>query len=180
MGVSYLTLDRAANTLSGGEAQRIRLATQIGSQLVGVLYVLDEPSIGLHQNDNAKLIQTLCKLRDIGNTVIVVEHDVDTMLSADYILDIGPGAGKNGGEVVAAGTPKEIMANENSVTGQCLSGKKEIPIPKKRRKGNGKKLLVLGATENNLHDIDVEFPLGTFICITGVSGVENQLSSMKF
>lgn len=170
VGVSYLTLDRAANTLSGGEAQRIRLATQIGSHLVGVLYVLDEPSIGLHQNDNEKLIQTLITLRDIGNTVIVVEHDVDTMLSADYILDIGPGAGKHGGQVIAQGTPKEIMANPNSVTGQYLSGKKEIPMPKVRRKGNGKKLEVLGATEHNLRDVDAEFPLGTFICVTGVSG----------
>lgn len=170
VGVSYLTLDRAANTLSGGEAQRIRLATQIGSQLVGVLYVLDEPSIGLHQNDNEKLIQTLKTLRDIGNTVIVVEHDVDTMLAADYILDIGPGAGKHGGKVIAAGTPKEIMADKNSVTGQYLSGKKEIPTPKKRRKGNGKMLSVLGATEHNLREVDVNFPLGTFVCITGVSG----------
>lgn len=170
VGVSYLTLDRAANTLSGGEAQRIRLATQIGSHLVGVLYVLDEPSIGLHQNDNEKLIQTLVTLRDLGNTVIVVEHDVDTMLSADYILDIGPGAGKHGGQVVAAGTPKEIMANAKSVTGQYLSGKKEIPMPKTRRKGNGKKLEIFGATEHNLLDVDVEFPLGTFLCVTGVSG----------
>ena len=170
VGVSYLTLNRAANTLSGGEAQRIRLATQIGSQLVGVLYVLDEPSIGLHQNDNEKLIKTLTTLRDIGNTVIVVEHDVDTMLSADYILDIGPGAGKHGGEVIAAGTPKEIMANENSITGQYLSGKVEIPIPKKRREGNGKFLEILGATEHNLKDIDVKLPLGCLLCITGVSG----------
>ena len=170
VGVSYLTLDRAANTLSGGEAQRIRLATQIGSHLVGVLYVLDEPSIGLHQNDNEKLIQTLMTLRDIGNTVIVVEHDVDTMLSADYILDIGPGAGKHGGQVIASGTPKEIMANPKSVTGQYLSGKKEIPMPKHRRKGNGKKLEVLGATEHNLRDVDIELPLGTFVCVTGVSG----------
>ncbi|MFA6023780.1 MAG: excinuclease ABC subunit UvrA [Candidatus Gracilibacteria bacterium] len=170
VGVSYLTLDRAANTLSGGEAQRIRLATQIGSRLVGVLYVLDEPSIGLHQNDNEKLIQTLITLRDIGNTVIVVEHDIDTMLSADYILDIGPGAGKHGGEVVAAGTPKEIMANKNSMTGQYLSGKKEIPLPKTRRKGNGKSLEILGASEHNLKNIDVKFPLGTFTTVTGVSG----------
>lgn len=170
VGVTYLTLDRAANTLSGGEAQRIRLATQIGSHLVGVLYVLDEPSIGLHQNDNEKLIKTLTTLRDVGNTVIVVEHDIDTMLSADYILDIGPGAGKHGGHVVAAGTPKEVMQNKNSVTGQYLSGKKEIPTPKKRRKGNEKFLEVLGANEHNLKDIDVKFPLGTFICVTGVSG----------
>lgn len=170
VGVAYLTLDRAANTLSGGEAQRIRLATQIGSHLVGVLYVLDEPSIGLHQNDNEKLIKTMTTLRDIGNTVIVVEHDVDTMLSADYILDIGPGAGKHGGYVVAQGTPKEVMANKNSVTGQYLSGKKEIAVPKKRREGNGKHLEVLGAAEHNLKDIDVKFPLGTLICVTGVSG----------
>ncbi len=170
VGVAYLTLDRAANTLSGGEAQRIRLATQIGSHLVGVLYVLDEPSIGLHQNDNEKLIQTLITLRDIGNTVIVVEHDIDTMLAADYILDIGPGAGKHGGQVIAAGTPKEIMANPKSVTGQYLSGKKEVPTPKTRRKGNGKFLEVLGAAEHNLQNIDVKFPLGTLICVTGVSG----------
>ncbi|MEK7145567.1 MAG: excinuclease ABC subunit UvrA, partial [Patescibacteria group bacterium] len=170
VGISYLTLDRAANTLSGGEAQRIRLATQIGSHLVGVLYVLDEPSIGLHQNDNEKLIKTMTTLRDIGNTVIVVEHDVDTMLAADYILDIGPGAGKHGGQVIAEGTPKQIMANPNSVTGQYLSGKKEIPTPKKRRKGNGKFLEILGATEHNLKDIDVKFPLGILIAITGVSG----------
>ncbi|MBT5517297.1 excinuclease ABC subunit UvrA, partial [Candidatus Peregrinibacteria bacterium] len=170
VGVSYLTLNRAANTLSGGEAQRIRLATQIGSHLVGVLYVLDEPSIGLHQNDNAKLIKTLEELRDSGNTVIVVEHDVDTMLAADYILDIGPGAGKHGGEVVSAGTPKQIMADKNSVTGQFLSGKKTIPMPKKRRKGNGKFLNVLGAIEHNLKEVDASFPLGTFISVTGVSG----------
>ncbi len=170
VGVTYLTLDRAANTLSGGEAQRIRLATQIGSHLVGVLYVLDEPSIGLHQNDNEKLIQTLITLRDLGNTVIVVEHDIDTMLSADHLLDIGPGAGKHGGQVIAAGTPQEVMNNPNSVTGQYLSGKKEIPMPKKRRKGNGKYLEVLGATEHNLKDVDVRFPLGTLTCVTGVSG----------
>ena len=170
VGVSYLTLDRSANTLSGGEAQRIRLATQIGSHLVGVLYVLDEPSIGLHQNDNEKLIKTLTTLRDIGNTVIVVEHDVDTMLAADYLLDIGPGAGKHGGQVIAAGTPKEVMDNPKSVTGQYLSGKKEIPMRKERRKGNGKFLEVLGAREHNLRDVDVKFPLGTFIAVTGVSG----------
>ncbi len=170
VGVNYLTLDRSANTLSGGEAQRIRLATQIGSQLVGVLYVLDEPSIGLHQNDNEKLIKTLTTLRDIGNTVIVVEHDVDTMLAADYILDIGPGAGKHGGQVIASGTPQQIMDNENSVTGQYLSGKKSIPMPAKRRKGNGKFLEILGAIEHNLKEVDVKFPLGTFIAVTGVSG----------
>ncbi|MDP4008789.1 MAG: excinuclease ABC subunit UvrA [Candidatus Peregrinibacteria bacterium] len=170
VGLSYLTLNRTANTLSGGEAQRIRLATQIGSRLQGVLYVLDEPSIGLHQNDNEKLIKTLVGLRDIGNTVIVVEHDIDTMLSADYLLDIGPGAGKHGGEVVAAGTPAEVMKNKNSVTGEYLSGKKEIPIPKKRRKGNGHFLEILGARENNLNNVNVRLPLGTFIGISGVSG----------
>ena len=170
VGISYLTLNRAANTLSGGEAQRIRLATQIGSHLVGVLYVLDEPSIGLHQNDNEKLIKTLHSLRDLGNTVIVVEHDIDTMLAADYILDIGPGAGKHGGEVVFAGTPAEILKDKNSITGGYLSGKKEISIPKKRRKGNGKKLEVIGACEHNLKDIDISLPLGTFIGISGVSG----------
>ena len=170
VGISYLTLDRAANTLSGGEAQRIRLATQIGSHLVGVLYVLDEPSIGLHQNDNEKLIKTLHSLRDIGNTVIVVEHDIDTMLAADYILDIGPGAGKHGGEVVFAGTPEEILKDKTSITGQYLSGKKQIPIPEKRREGNGKFIEILGACEHNLKDIDVKLPLGTFVGISGVSG----------
>ncbi|MFA6521612.1 MAG: excinuclease ABC subunit UvrA [Candidatus Gracilibacteria bacterium] len=170
VGLSYLTLDRAANTLSGGEAQRIRLATQIGSKLSGVIYVLDEPSIGLHQNDNEKLIKTLFGLRDLGNTVIVVEHDIDTMLASDYILDIGPGAGKYGGEVVAAGTAQEIMKNKNSVTGQYLAGIKEISIPKKRRKGNGKFLSIVGAEEHNLKNVTVKIPLGTFIGITGVSG----------
>ena len=170
VGLSYLTLDRPANTLSGGEAQRIRLATQIGSRLSGVVYVLDEPSIGLHQNDNAKLINTLVSLRDLGNTVIVVEHDVDTMMSSDYILDIGPGAGKDGGQVVAFGTPEEIMKNPNSITGQYLSGKKEISIPKKRRKGNGYELKITKAAEHNLKNITVKFPLGTFVGITGVSG----------
>lgn len=170
VGVSYLTLNRASNTLSGGEAQRIRLATQIGSHLMGVLYVLDEPSIGLHQNDNEKLIETMLMLRDKGNTVIVVEHDVDTMLAADYILDIGPGAGKHGGQVVAAGTPQEIIKDPNSVTGQYLAGKLSIPMPKTRRKGNGKFLEIIGAVENNLREVDVKFPLGTFICVTGVSG----------
>lgn len=170
VGLNYLTLERSANTLSGGEAQRIRLATQIGAKLSGVIYVLDEPSIGLHQNDNAKLINTLIALRDLGNTVIVVEHDVDTMLSADYILDIGPGAGKNGGNVVAAGTPAQIMKNKNSLTGQYLAGKIEIAVPKKRRKGNGDKLKIVGATEHNLKNVSVEFPLGIFIAITGVSG----------
>ena len=170
VGISYLTLDRAANTLSGGEAQRIRLATQIGSQLMGVLYVLDEPSIGLHQNDNEKLIKAIVKLRDIGNTVLIVEHDVDMMRSADYLIDIGPGAGKYGGQVVSAGTPQEVMDDENSVTGQYLSGKKEISIPKERRKGNGKFIEILGAEEHNLKDVSVKLPLGTFIGVTGVSG----------
>lgn len=170
VGISYLTLNRAANTLSGGEAQRIRLATQIGAQLVGVLYVLDEPSIGLHQNDNDKLIKTLHNLRDLGNTVIVVEHDIDTMLAADHILDIGPGAGKNGGHVTFEGTPKEILADKNSVTGQYLSGKKKIEVPKKRRKGNGKTIEIIGACEHNLKDVDTQLPLGTFIGVTGVSG----------
>lgn len=170
VGLAYLTLDRAANTLSGGEAQRIRLATQIGSQLSGVVYVLDEPSIGLHQNDNAKLIRTLHHLRDLGNTVIVVEHDIDTMLASDYILDIGPGAGKEGGRVIAAGIPQEVMQNPNSVTGQYLAGKKEIPLPKERRKGNGFFLKILNAAEHNLKNIDAVFPLGIFIGITGVSG----------
>src|SRR3989339_226261 len=170
VGISYLTLDRAANTLSGGEAQRIRLATQIGSHLVGVLYVLDEPSIGLHQNDNEKLIKTLHSLRDIGNTVIVVEHDIDTMMASDYILDIGPGAGKHGGNVIFAGTPKEILTDKHSITGQYLSGRKKIETPEKRRKGNGQFLEVLGACEHNLKDVDIKLPLGTFIGVTGVSG----------
>lgn len=170
VGLSYLTLNRTANTLSGGEAQRIRLATQIGSRLSGVVYVLDEPSIGLHQNDNAKLIKTLYHLRDLGNTVIVVEHDIDTMLASDYILDIGPGAGKEGGRVVAAGTPAEVTKDPNSITGQYLSGKKEIPMPKIRRKGNGKYLKIVKASEHNLNDVSVELPLGTFIGISGVSG----------
>ena len=170
VGLSYLTLDRAANTLSGGEAQRIRLATQIGSRLSGVVYVLDEPSIGLHQNDNAKLIKTLMHLRDLGNTVIVVEHDIDTMLASDYILDIGPGAGKDGGRVVAAGTPAEIMKHPNSVTGHYLSGKKEVPVPKTRRKGNGQFLRIYKAAEHNLKDVNVIIPLGTFVGISGVSG----------
>jgi excinuclease ABC subunit A len=170
VGLSYLTLDRSANTLSGGEAQRIRLATQIGSRLSGVIYVLDEPSIGLHQNDNDKLIKTLIDLRDLGNTVIVVEHDEDTMKACDYILDVGPGAGKHGGQIIAEGTPDEIMKDKNSVTGNFLSGKEAIEVPKKRRKGNGKKLEIIKASENNLRDVDVEFPLGTFIAVTGVSG----------
>lgn len=170
VGLSYLTMDRTANTLSGGEAQRIRLATQIGSRLSGVIYVLDEPSIGLHQNDNDKLIKTLVSLRDLGNTVIVVEHDVDTMLAADYILDIGPGAGKNGGNVVAAGTPAEIIKNANSLTGKYLSGKISVEVPESRRRGNGKKLILVEASEHNLKNVTAEFPLGTLIGITGVSG----------
>ena len=170
VGLEYLTLSRMAGTLSGGEAQRIRLATQIGSRLTGVLYVLDEPSIGLHQKDNEKLIKSLLDMRDLGNTLIVVEHDTDTMLASDYLVDIGPGAGENGGYVVAAGTPEEVMRNENSITGRFLSGKECIDVPKKRRKGNGKKIQIKGASENNLKDIDVNIPLGTFTCVTGVSG----------
>ncbi|MBO4920053.1 MAG: excinuclease ABC subunit UvrA [Erysipelotrichaceae bacterium] len=170
VGLDYLTLNRNAGTLSGGEAQRIRLATQIGSALTGVLYVLDEPSIGLHQKDNAKLIDTLKKMRDLDNTVIIVEHDAETMMSSDYIVDIGPGAGKEGGEVVFCGTPEEILKDENSITGQYLSFRKQIPIPEKRRKGNGKSVRLIGAQENNLKNIDVSFPLGKFICVTGVSG----------
>lgn len=170
VGLSYITLNRKANTLSGGEAQRTRLATQIGSKLSGVIYVLDEPSIGLHQNDNAKLIKTLKSLRDIGNTVIIVEHDIDTMMVADHILDIGPGAGKNGGQIVAEGTPQEIIKNKNSVTGQYLAGIKKIEIPTKRREGNGKSIKIVKAGEHNLKEITVELPLGTFIGITGVSG----------
>ncbi|CEP66929.1 UvrABC system subunit A [Moorella glycerini] len=170
VGLDYLTLDRAAATLSGGEAQRIRLATQIGSQLMGVLYILDEPSIGLHQRDNARLIATLKRLRDLGNTVIVVEHDEDTMRAADYIIDIGPGAGEQGGRVVAAGTPAEVMANPRSLTGQYLSGRRRIPVPARRRRPGDKWLTVKGAREHNLKNIDVSFPLGLFIGVTGVSG----------
>ena len=170
VGLEYLTLSRASASLSGGEAQRIRLATQIGSSLMGVLYILDEPSIGLHQRDNDKLLATLKRLRDLGNTLIVVEHDEDTMRAADYIVDVGPGAGIHGGEIVAAGTPEEIMACESSLTGQYLSGKKKIPVPAQRRSGSGKALTVRGARENNLKDIDVSIPLGTFTCVTGVSG----------
>lgn len=170
VGLDYLTLARKAGTLSGGEAQRIRLATQIGSSLVGVLYILDEPSIGLHQRDNAKLIATLKSLRDIGNSVLVVEHDEETMLSSDYIIDIGPGAGIHGGELVAAGTPEEVMNNPKSETGAYLSGRKKIAVPKTRRGGNGKFLEVVGAREHNLKNIDVTIPLGCFVCVTGVSG----------
>ena len=170
VGLEYLTLSRSAGTLSGGESQRIRLATQIGSSLVGVLYILDEPSIGLHQRDNEKLIATLRRLRDLGNTLIVVEHDEDTMYAADYLVDIGPGAGIHGGEVVAAGTVEDIKACERSITGQYLSGKRKIPVPAERRKGNGKFLTVKGASQNNLKDVTVKIPLGTFTCVTGVSG----------
>ena len=170
VGLEYLTLNRSAATLSGGESQRIRLATQIGSRLTGILYVLDEPSIGLHQRDNQRLIDSMKEMRDLGNTLIVVEHDTDTMLQADYLVDVGPEAGLNGGYIVAKGTPKEVMKNDNSITGRYLSGKEKIDVPKKRRKGNGLYLEVKGAKENNLKDIDVKFPLGKFICITGVSG----------
>ncbi len=170
VGLQYLTLMRSASTLSGGEAQRIRLATQIGSSLVGVLYILDEPSIGLHQRDNEKLINTLKKLRDLGNTLIVVEHDEDTMRAADYLVDIGPGAGIHGGYIVAAGTPEEVAKNEKSITGQYLSGRKEIPVPKKTRPLTGRSLVICGAKENNLKNIDVEIPLGVFTSVTGVSG----------
>jgi len=170
VGLDYLTLSRSAGTLSGGESQRIRLATQIGSSLVGVLYILDEPSIGLHQKDNDKLIATLKRLRDLGNTLIVVEHDEDTMRAADYIVDVGPGAGVHGGEIVCAGTAEEICACERSITGQYLSGRKKIEVPKKRRKGNGLYLKVVGAAENNLKNINVNIPLGVFTCVTGVSG----------
>ena len=170
VGLEYLTLSRNAGTLSGGEAQRIRLATQIGSHLTGVLYVLDEPSIGLHQRDNDRLIKSMLEMRDLGNTLIVVEHDSDTMLASDYLVDIGPGAGDAGGHVVAEGTPEEVMKNENSITGQYLSGKKCIEVPKERRKGNKKFLKIKGAKENNLKNIDIDIPLGTFTVITGVSG----------
>ena len=170
VGLQYLTLSRGAATLSGGESQRIRLATQIGSSLMGVLYILDEPSIGLHQRDNDKLLMTLKRLRDLGNTLIVVEHDEDTMREADFVVDVGPGAGSHGGEIVAAGSLEEICANPASITGQYLSGKKEIPMPTSRRAGNGNVLAVRGATENNLKNIDVQIPLGTLTCVTGVSG----------
>ena len=170
VGLEYLTLDRTAGTLSGGEAQRIRLATQIGSHLTGVLYVLDEPSIGLHQRDNERLIKSMLEMRDLGNTLIVVEHDIDTMLASDFLVDIGPGAGDRGGQVVAAGTPQEVMNNENSITGQYLNGTKCINVPKIRRKGTKKFLTIKGAEENNLKNIDVQIPLGTLTCITGVSG----------
>ena len=170
VGLSYLTLSRSAGTLSGGEAQRIRLATQIGSKLSGVLYVLDEPSIGLHQKDNEKLIKAMQEMRDLGNTLIVVEHDTDTMLAADYLVDIGPGAGEFGGHVIAAGTPEEVMKNPNSLTGRYLSGQERIEVPKKRRKGSGKSLKIIKASEHNLKNINVEIPLNKFVCVTGVSG----------
>ena len=170
VGLGYLTLNRSAGTLSGGEAQRIRLATQIGSHLTGVLYVLDEPSIGLHQRDNNRLINSMKEMRDLGNTLIVVEHDTDTMLAADYLVDIGPSAGEHGGEVVAAGTPTEVMNNPHSLTGKYLTGELKIEVPKKRRKGNKKYIEIIGAKENNLKDLDVKIPLGTLTCVTGVSG----------
>ena len=170
VGLDYLTLNRSAVTLSGGEAQRIRLATQVGSRLVGVLYVLDEPSIGLHPRDNKRLLETLKGLRDLGNTVLVVEHDDETILEADWVIDLGPAAGEHGGEVIAEGTPKKILANTKSLTGQYLSGKKQVEVPKKRREGNGKNLKIIGASANNLKNIDVTIPLGNFVCITGVSG----------
>jgi excinuclease ABC subunit A len=170
VGLSYLSLDRSASSLSGGETQRIRLATQIGSRLTGVIYILDEPSIGLHPRDNKKLLDTLISLREMGNTVVVIEHDKETMLAADHIIDIGPGAGKNGGQIVAQGTPQQIINNPSSLTGLYISGKKKIPLPVKRRKGNSKFLKLFGASGNNLKNIDVSFPLGMFICVTGVSG----------
>lgn len=170
VGLNYLTLSRSAGTLSGGESQRIRLATQIGSNLSGVLYILDEPSIGLHQRDNDRLIASLKKMRDLGNTLIVVEHDEDTMREADYLIDVGPGAGVFGGEIVAAGTPKQVARNSKSITGQYLSGKRKIPVPKERRSGNGRSIEITGASENNLQDITARFPLGKFIAVTGVSG----------
>ena len=170
VGLQYLTLSRGAGSLSGGESQRIRLATQIGSSLMGVLYILDEPSIGLHQRDNDMLLKTMQDLRDLGNTLLVVEHDEDTMRAADYIIDVDPGAGVHGGEIVAAGTPEEVMNTPGSITGEYLSGRRRIPVPRERRKGNGKLLKVFGAAENNLRHIDVEIPLGTFTCVTGVSG----------
>ncbi|PTO39146.1 excinuclease ABC subunit UvrA [Enterococcus mundtii] len=170
VGLDYLTLSRASGTLSGGEAQRIRLATQIGSNLSGVLYILDEPSIGLHQRDNDRLIGSLKKMRDLGNTLVVVEHDEDTMRAADYLIDVGPGAGHQGGEIVSAGTPAQVAKDKHSLTGQYLSGKKSIPVPETRRKGTGKAIKITGATENNLKNVSVEFPLGEFVAVTGVSG----------
>jgi excinuclease ABC subunit A len=170
VGLGYLTLGRASSTLSGGEAQRIRLATQIGSKLTGVLYVLDEPSIGLHQKDNARLIETLKKMRDLGNTLVVVEHDHETMLSSDYLIDIGPKAGKHGGRVISAGTPDEVMRDKKSITGRYLSGELFVPVPKKRRPGTGHDIMVIGAKAHNLKDITVSFPMGKLTVVTGVSG----------
>ena len=170
VGLDYLSMSRSSGTLSGGEAQRIRLATQIGSGLVGVLYILDEPSIGLHQRDNIKLIEALKRLKDLGNTLVVVEHDEETILSADHVVDIGPGAGEHGGKVVAQGTPLDIMKNPDSITGQYISRVKKIDVPKQRREGNGKFIKIIGAEQNNLKNIDVEVPLGKFTCVTGVSG----------
>ena len=170
VGLEYLTLERSAATLSGGEAQRIRLSTQIGSGLTGVMYILDEPSIGLHQRDNQKLIDSLTYLRDLGNTVVVVEHDEQTLLTADYLVDIGPGAGVHGGQVMASGTPEEVMKIDQSITGRYLSGKIRMAIPESRRKGNGKFIEIQGVSEHNLKNIDVKIPLGSFTCITGVSG----------
>jgi len=170
VGLDYLTLSRAAGTLSGGEAQRIRLATQIGSRLTGVLYILDEPSIGLHQRDNDKLIDTLRQMRDIGNTLIVVEHDEDTMMAADYLIDVGPGAGVHGGEIISVGTPEEVMNDSKSITGQYLSGKKFIPLPLERKKSDGRFIEITGAKENNLKNVSVKIPLGMFVSVTGVSG----------
>ncbi len=170
VGLDYLTLDRASVSLSGGEAQRIRLATQIGTTLMGVLYILDEPSIGLHQRDNAKLIATLTRLRDLGNTVLVVEHDEETIRTADWVIDIGPGAGEHGGEIIANGPLEVVLAEPRSITGAFLRGERVVPVPERRRRGNGKHLAVRGAREHNLRDVDVQFPLGTFIAVTGVSG----------
>ena len=171
VGLDYLTVDRASISLSGGEAQRIRLATQIGTTLMGVLYILDEPSIGLHQRDNAKLIATLTRLRDLGNTVLVVEHDEETIRTADWVIDIGPGAGEHGGEIIANGSLEQLLAEPRSITGAFLRGERAVPVPAKRRRGNGKSLVVKGARQHNLRDIDVTFPLGTFIAVTGVSGL---------
>jgi len=170
VGLGYLTLDRAAATLSGGESQRIRLASQIGSELTGVVYILDEPSIGLHQRDNGRLLGTLEALRDLGNSVVVVEHDEETMLKADHLIDFGPGAGELGGRVVAEGTPAQVMRVKESLTGAYLSGRKQIPMPEGRRKGNGQVLEVRGASEHNLQHLDTKFPLGTLLAVTGVSG----------
>ena len=171
VGLDYLTLSRGAGTLSGGESQRIRLASQIGSGLTGVLYVLDEPSIGLHQRDNERLLETLRRLRGLGNSVIVVEHDEDAIMAADYVVDVGPGAGIHGGRIVAAGTPAEIMANPASLTGQYLSGARSVALPRTRRKPkDGQHLRIVGARGNNLKDVTVDLPLGTFTCVTGVSG----------